>query len=431
MRWIFPLAALLLIPVRSAGAEDISLWPFFVFHRDEERFELDVLWPAFQMEREGDERSRVHVLWPLTGFIRDGEERHRWILPSFFWGQTAPDRRYRVLFPLAGSHPDRGIHWLGNFMLRDDGRNRLWALWPLWFEQGEHRWSGGLPPLVWNVVDNHLDSISLFPLAWWDDREHWGLFPLLWRDGDWLASFPLVGRNLGGQGNCFFLFPLYAHTSDIEIETEHILWPLIALGVETYGHRWRIWPLIGMRRHVWAHGRVPRRRTTYLLWPLLWRHRDWDRHGQLMHSHIVGAPFFFDFRHRYYDDMAWRRTGVIPPLLTWWSGVEGDGGHRGIAFPLFFQSWDEEGAMSWRVLWEVARGERADGSSEFRLLRRAFRHTRQGSRRTVEIFPLMFWSGDREANEAEFSFLWRFAQWQRRGPERTLWLLGWPIRWGD
>jgi hypothetical protein len=406
-------------------AEDVSLWPLFVYHHDEDDLEIEVLWPAFGLERRGESQLAVHVLWPLTGFLRQGEQRHRWIFPLLFWGRQAPDRRYGVLVPLAGMLPDRGLHWFGNVVHRDFGNRQLWGVLPLWWERSPDRWAVGAPPLYFSVAEGRLRSAMLIPVAWWRDREHWGLFPLIWRHGEWVASFPVFGRHLGHHDTWYFLFPLYVHTVDHESVLEHFLWPFFAYGSDSrgnaYGVRWRVWPLVGHRNHIWAHGAIPRRVTTYLLWPFVWRHRTWNRRGDLQISHLVGAPAFLSFGLAQED--GFERTTWVPPLLSFWSSHGGGLRRLAVVFPLYLQRWRGDGSTTWRFLWEVAMGRIGEDKAEVRLLWRLFRHTRDGERLSGELFPLIFWTRDRARDTTDVTFLWRFLQWRREGDQRRLRLL--------
>ena len=135
----------------------------------------------------------------------------------------------------------------------------------------------------------------------------------------------------------------------------------------------------------------------------------------------MGAPAFLSFGRA--AEEGFQRTTWVPPLLSHWSS-DGTGLRRlSVLFPLYLQRWREDGSSTWRFLWEVAMGRIGEDEAEVRLLWRLFRHTREGERRSGELFPLIFWTRDRARDTTDVTFLWRLLHWRREGEERRLRLL--------
>ncbi|MBN1477011.1 hypothetical protein JXA47_09670 [Candidatus Sumerlaeota bacterium] len=366
---------LLATPTHARAAWNIDLFPLLRHESSEEedRSELDLLWPLVEWsheprhtlrtirplmaweENEDEGWRELDILWPLVHFRRDriGEpDRERWhlrILPVLNWKRHASPNLapWRLtLFPLwyagqTGPDPDQGYR----------------ILFPLW----------------WRAQDTRL----FFPIFWSSPRSFHALFPL------WGEFEDLWGRDEVR----FVLFPLWSRSRrESGAITDTVLWPFFAWTRGGPFHGLRAWPLFGTSREEgkWLEG--------FFLWPL-----GHFRRGELPDGRPNNLTFFLPFRLRW--EIGDTRLNVRWPL---W-GTYHTPGHDTwtVAWPLWMHTvnrrhrWVED-----RALWFI------------------FRWRRGETHRALELMPL---AGRRETPTRRLRYLLFpiATHWERHGEERS------------
>lgn len=188
--------------------------------------------------------------------------------PVVEWVDGPSGRTFCALRPLAASARDP-----------EAGTSATHLLWPLFTSrrrQEERSWNAAL--LLWGRDADVRDPASRWSLT---------AFPVLalgrsTEGRDYGAVFPLGGHleEFAGRDSIdFALFPLYAHSTQGDLETWNLLFPLIAWTRGDDESRFRIFPVYGQARE-------PGIRRRFILWPI-WNAADYSAPQHEGYSHLL------------------------------------------------------------------------------------------------------------------------------------------------
>lgn len=240
---------------------------------------------------------------------------------------------------------------------------------------------------------------------------------------DYCAVFPLGGRLDGFMGRdemSFVLFPLYAHSRLKDIETHHVLWPLISRTTGGGIYQARFFPFYGYSSKTNACEK------SFVMWPI-WNHIREKRPG----STGTGFMVFPVFGHvKLTDQETWM---VLPPLFR--RTRTRDGSEGACPWPIVqwktgsaskFYVWPVYGTRSaegdrvtfwaWPVVWkgvtETAR-ERRDRFRVFPLYAQESRKTLAArgtnvAERYVSVWPVLAYEREGSNTEVRIFDLWPF-----------------------
>lgn len=196
-------------------------------------------WPFYVESEEGPEEAReVEILGPLFSLRQTATERE-WALHPLFRLRTQPDEdaeRREVLYPLAS--------------LTRRGEDREWQVLQLLSSRNDESST--------TIRERRFDLFPFFLSGRTEEGErYWGLFPLYGHVRDRL-SFDVLD---------FALFPLYARTEKLGVETTHAPFPLVSWKRGEGVSGFRLWPLYGREEKA---GVFEKR---FVLWPFYFRQR--------------------------------------------------------------------------------------------------------------------------------------------------------------
>ncbi len=258
----------------------------------------------------------------------------------------SPASRWEAAGPLlefADSGTDQRFAFRPFFSREKDARGRsvVDVLWPI---ASFRSWQGGADWRILTVMGHDhqaADSVGAYRL--------WAL-PVFFlgrnRAGeDYGAVFPLGGRIddwFGRDQVSFVLFPLYARSRLNDLQTVHVLWPLISRTSGKGVEQGRVFPLYGYSR------RANAMEHSFILWPI-WT-RVQDRRPGRSGSGFMLFPIFGHARMEDHETWMW-----IPPLFRHTRGKHGTSG----ACPWPLVQW-ETGERDKLYVWPLY-GRRSSG----------------------------------------------------------------------
>ncbi|MCO5171397.1 MAG: FHA domain-containing protein [Planctomycetes bacterium] len=150
-------------------------------------------------------------------------------------------------------------------------------------------------------------------------------------EGSYLYLFPFGGTLKGLLGKdevVGVLFPLYAWTRDRDMETHHVLWPLISWTSGGGASGFRVLPFYGRQQKRDEDGNLVYDRTS-VLWPLLHWANDGTNSRNRFES-LVLFPLFGRTRSGWRDDDV-----VLWPFFRWWHDKKTGYREWRLPFPFF------------------------------------------------------------------------------------------------
>jgi hypothetical protein len=183
-------------------------------------------------------------------------------------------------------------------------------------------------------------------------RYRFVLFPLLMtgrghEGNSYFGLFPVGGSIedvLGRDRVSFFLFPLYGHSVQNDLDTTSVLWPIFSRTQGDGVDRWRVFPFYG---HSWRTNEWTKQ---FVLWPFWTSVRyEYPRHSG--GGHIL-FPFYGHIRAG--DEETWM---FLPPLFRWTRGDKQD--RLNLPWPVFQSG---QGTVDKRYLWPVWGRKEMEGS---------------------------------------------------------------------
>lgn len=337
-------------------------------------------------------------------------------LDSSAWNAAGP-----VLESVASGPVDRFA--FRPFYSREvDQRGRLVTdvLWPL---ASFRTWRGESD---WRVLTafGHDDDVSdpASPYRVW-------LLPLVFlgrndSGQDYGAVFPLGGRidNWFGRDEVsFILFPLYARSRLNDLQTHHVLWPLISRTTGKDVKQTRVFPFYGYSRRPDAMDR------RFVLWPFWTQVRD-RRPGESGGGFML-FPVIGHVRMKGQETWMW-----LPPLFRYTKGEGGASG--GCPWPLV--QW-ERGKRDKMYVWPIYGRRSADGDTvSFWVWPFIWRgRTEQGGelRQRFRVFPLyaqesrQVKGGDAVRVSDRYVSVWPLLSYNRQESNTVVRMLDlWPFR---
>ncbi len=375
----------------NTNLSHVRALPFLWWTRSPERNVTHVppLWWSW-----GDRWGHTRIGVPLY-FERAYQDRLLRIALPLYARWDTPERKLRVFLPFktdyqAGDSRSTfyGLNLYGRTVDPSHDIDRHHVLWPLahWGHEGK-------------ATSGHV-----FPLAWWADEHNRAkdpdrlrvLFPLWWefhrQDVDRFHLWPLVSvkKQKAPEGNGSLrvgvLSDLFRYTTRPDGWRIDAPWPLASAKSGPQGWSARITPLVSLERG-------PLASRTVLL-PLLWH----QRRGMLA------------------KDM-WC-TGIVPPLLSWWTRKGYDRDIWGVLG--LYREKRSLGHVDLRVLWKLAEYKRDFDRYDFRILHRLVRVAREEHYRTWEIAPLWAWEHDTAEDYESWSVLRFLVSYERYKGRREL-----------
>lgn len=185
------------------------------------------------------------------------------------------------------------------------------------------------------------------------------LFPLMFTgthpvEGSYLYLFPFGGNLKGLLGKDEargVLFPLYGWTRDRDIETHHVVWPLVSWTSGGGASGLRVMPFYGHQEKRDEDGQLVFDRTT-VLWPLFsWAHDGTNSRNRF--DSLFVFPFFGRTRSQWMDD-----DTILWPFFRWWHDKRSDYREWRLPFPFFIRGVgpDHERVDVWPFFGYRARG---------------------------------------------------------------------------
>jgi hypothetical protein len=250
---------------------------------------------------------------------------------------------------------------------------------------------------------------------------------------DYGAVFPLggkLGEFMGRDEMSFVLFPLYAHSRLNDLETDHVLWPLISRTTGTGVYQARFFPFYGYssRSNAWER--------SYVMWPV-WNHVREKRPGSEGSGYMVFPLFghvnFKDqetwmvlpplFRHTRTKDGT---EGACPwPIVQWRKGPSS----KFYMWPIYGRRATEGDRVSfwaWPLVWKGVTESGKDRQDRFRVFplyaqesRRVIKASATNvTERYVSVWPVMAYEREGSNTEVRVLDLWPFRD--TRPVERNL-----------
>jgi hypothetical protein len=198
-----------------------------------------------------------------------------WGFPPLFFHTKAPGRYERVDFFFPFGYREESFF-----------RSKM-AFVPIF----ESRWSK-VPPF-----DGYSRCLTLYQGTSDLGQNYWGFFPF----------YGYTYRRYGVDSNFFFLFPLYYESTDEDIHTRRILWPIITYANSPGRNSFKIWPLFGtdtIRRDY---------SNKFVLWPFFQHTEKFP--GTEQASSYTALPFPLYVREQ---DNYSATTSIIWPFLSYY-----------------------------------------------------------------------------------------------------------------
>jgi hypothetical protein len=356
------------------------------------------------------------------------------------------------------------------------------CLFSVWGDEGEARsgWSGGGPVLEHVESKNsQFDAFRPFftretdatrwttlDILWpvgsvrtWDKRTDWRfltafgqdedrfdpaspyrawIFPVLFfgrtrERGDYGAVFPLGGRLdnfMGRDEMSFVLFPLYAHSRLNDVETHHVLWPLISRTTGDDVYQARFFPFYGYSSKSNVYEK------SYTMWPI-WSHMQ-DKRPKSAGSGFMVFPVIGHVKLK--NQETWM---VIPPLFRHtrlekgtegacpWPIVQWKSGPASklYVWPIYGRraaAGDSVTFWAWPFVWKGVTKNDREQRDRFRVFPLYAQESRKVARggatnvmeRYVSVWPVMAYEREGSNTEVRLLDLWPFRD--TRPMERNL-----------
>lgn len=491
-----------------AEAADLNLWPLLTVRTGEDWHDVRFLIPIGEFrERDGEsvravrplyigrkkadgERS-TDVLWPIFNVKRDGEGSTSGRAVPVFYGSMEDGRRWFHLAPVTWTwwhkephdeYDDRGVvvppayftkeyasgHWNAGLIpvyagWRGDDGHGGWVIPVLW-HRGTRFQTTAILPLTCHYSENGTVRNWVVPVYW--SREDGDLqtlvvFPFFWKGKTYTVLFPVYGQARGdGHQWTTVLWPCYLRSVRGDHKSHYVLWPLFHWknGESGLNGLW-VWPLFG-----WDREETDTRNSkhTWALWPVFWRgdtHNTWSREessGSWRHHYAHAFPLLWtgdSTRTRVRKEEGSTRTetryrNVFP--LFWWEAsrtcaIDADGNptgperHSGHNWLLPFYTYTRgENQRTLTCLWPVWRDTESDdmnhsqvfwrlfdarfesnGDHCVSVLWRGYRNEKEGESLEVDVFPFITYRRP-EPGKNRFQFLAGFFELGKDGEDRHM-----------
>ncbi len=374
--------------------------------RDEQKYDLDILWPLFRRQRLGEfHRTRLLPLFYYRRYPKpqgEGYDSDGWLLPVAFWGSDPEEGSYFAPLPFGGTI--KGL-------------------------LGQHRIDAVLPPLFVRFVDSIRESIHiLFPLVnhvvgpqvfgyrvlniysrYWAYNARGELKysrrTFLWPfiqfyDENLATNRPIKIR---------WFWPFYGRIENASFLKQSYLWPLVQTeyGKRTgernyalfpiffwarggYTEQTEVYPLFGIRRS-------PTYYRQFALWPIQRREIVQSEGRTIGRSWIT--PIYWSTETREAGQLV-RRKGKLWPLWYWSETQSGQIDHRVLAlspfgnpeafeeiyarlWQLFRYRSESNGRRAWELFWGLLQGEHRDSGQLFQVLGGFFEYSREDGRTRI------------------------------------------------
>lgn len=236
------------------------------------------------------------------------------------------------------------------------------------------------------------------------------------------ALFPLGGHIDGfmGRDMRFVLFPLYAHSRFKDLETHHVLWPIVSVTTGAKIRQFRVFPVYGRstKKDAWT--------KQFVLWPF-WNSARYEYPGGRGYGYVL-FPLFGHVK------VAQQETWmVVPPLFRHTVGPAGRDGY----YPWPFLQISA-GKVDKLYVWPLY-GQRTEGAmrKQFWLWPFVWRHHDVAgavAEDRFRLFPLFYTRADRRMGAvtnvaARYTSVWPLVSYARQedGACRVRMLDLWPF----
>jgi len=370
--------------VRQVGAADkITLWPLLRYDSTGGKTDLEVLWPAFDMEKSPQENMWRLLFTASQHKVSDGKTTWDLLWPLFRVQYDQAGNRHSRFFPLCFGHDSESRYlvlfpelwvWGGN-----KGRHLI-VLLP-WFRswQGEDSYTNALTPVIWGRTHNERYGFVL-PIAYWS-----------YRPGEYRYSA--------------FFFPFFQNTDRPTKSTTGLLpWWVTRKGDEQFAN---LFPVL------WT--RSGKEFKSFVVLPVFYKIGEskvlfplyWDVGETLLAIPLYGKGKFREIK--------WET--ILPPTYVHWT--KGDYREHDALWPL--AQWGTDGknrqVFAVRPIFDYMRKEDYVQRS---ILLRLGAYGRGGGRKLDRFFPLFNY--DRKADRRDLALLWPLYGEEKRenGMDRRL-----------